>query len=131
MAVPVPSYEYLLRVELALELCLKEAVLGVFHNDHNDINNNGLPRDPGLLYAKMVQFRNKHPNDLRRVIYPNQWALLCPANGQTDSSTLDITLDVVVIENESGIQPSGCNWRVQQILNPQNDADYCIIARNL
>ena len=51
--------------------------------------------------------------------------------GKTDSSTLDITLDVVVIENECGIQPSGRNWRVQQISNPQNDADHCIIARSL
>ena len=131
MAVPVPSCEYFLRVDLALELCLKEAVLGIFHNDHKDVNNNGLPRDPGLLYTRMVQFRNRHSRHLNRVIYSNQWALLCPANGQTDSSSLDITLDVVVIENESGIQPSGGNWRVQQILNPQNDADYCIIARDL
>ena len=129
MAVPVPPCEYILRVELALELCSKESVLGVLHNDHKDRSYNGLPRDPRLLYTRMVQFRNKHSHHLKRVIHSNQWALLCPANGQTDSNNLDITLDVVVIEYESGIQPSGGNWRVKQILNPQNDADYCIIAR--
>ena len=47
--------EYWIRVNLALEYCIKEALIDVLHNAHNDPSYRGLPTNPAQLYQVLFQ----------------------------------------------------------------------------
>ena len=93
----VSKSDYWIRVNISLEFCVKEALIDILHNNGNDPSYTGLPTDPVQLHQHMTRRRG---NRNYRHLKPDQWALLCPANGQTDSREWDITLLVFVIKNE-------------------------------
>eukprot|EP00111_Clytia_hemisphaerica_P013582 TCONS_00039922-protein len=94
-----------IRVNLALEFCVKDALLSILHNLDNDPVYQGLPQNPGQLYQHMLTCKRntKYGQDA--------WDKLCPQNKQqTDSKDWDITLIVAVIRNETNLKPSG-GWK--------------------
>ena len=52
------------RLNLCDELCVKNALLAVLHNDLNDASYTGLPKNPQALYQEMVKFRSIHQKKL-------------------------------------------------------------------
>ena len=103
----VEKSDYWIRVNLALEFCVKEALIHVLHNLDNDPSYSGLPRDPVQLFQHMTRCRgNRNYKHLKA----DQWVLLCPASGQSESKEWDITLLVCVIRNETSLKPLG-GWK--------------------
>ena len=98
----VTKSEFWIRVNLALEVCVKEALIHILHNIHNDPSYKGLPTDPANLYQYMLRCKGK---PAYRILKADQWALLCPANGQSNPIEWDITLIVFVIRNETTLKP--------------------------
>jgi len=104
---PLKSNYYLFwtKVQLALELHVKEALLYLLHNRGNDPLYNGLPEDHGQLYLHLQNWWNNLPlNDQKRldvkILNQNQKDHLFPSSRQqVDSSTWDVTLIVVIIRN--------------------------------
>ena len=103
----VEKSDYWIRVNLALEFFVKEAVIRVLHNLDNDPSYSGLPRDPVQLYQHMTRCRG---NRNYRHLKADQWALLCPTSGQSDSKEWDITLLVCVIRNELALLRPLAGW---------------------
>ena len=98
----VAKSEFWIRVNLALEVCVKEALIHILQNIHNDPSYKGLPTDPADLYQYMSRCKGK---PTYRILKANQWALLCPANGRSNPREWDITLIVFVIRNETTLKP--------------------------
>ena len=112
LSAEVKPYEYWLRVTLALEVHVQTALLDVVHNRNNDPSYQGLPDSPVHLYQYLYQ---NHYGSFQRllkknILKPDQFNLLLPANGQTDSSKWDITLIVLIIRNCTNIQPPINGW---------------------
>ena len=128
-------YENWIRSQIAFEICVNNALDHIIHNDHNDPSYIGLPKDEGQLFNILVLCSNKTMNiALKRVIYKDQWDIVCPQSGRSDITSADATLKVNVIRyNLPGLPPpSPLNgWKVKTVPNPVNKADFCIEAREL
>ena len=111
--------DYWIRVNLTLEFCVKEALIDILHNHGKDPLYQGLPTDPVQLYQyMMIRKGDKEKYKVyHKILKPDQWALLCPSNGQSDSKEWDITLLVFVIKNE---------WKLLKTL-----LQYVVNARDL
>lgn len=94
-----------LHVNLACEICLKEALRSILH-----LKKHGLPEDGRKLYKRMVQFKTSHERELRKVIHDTQWNIICPASGVSNSKDWDITIIKVVIQYEVKIQAPIGSW---------------------
>ena len=103
----VEKSDYWIRVNLALEFFVKEALIRVLHNPDNDPSYSGLPEDPVQLYQHMTRCQG---NRNYRHLKPDQWALLCPKSGQSNSKEWDITLLICVIRNESTLSGPVAGW---------------------
>ena len=77
----VEKCEFWIRVHLALEVFVKEALIHILHNIHNDPSYKGLPTDPVDLYQYMLRCKGK---PVYRNLRADQLALLCPANGRSN-----------------------------------------------
>ena len=104
----VEKSDYWIRANLALEFFVKEALIRVLHNLNHDPSYSGLSRDPVELYKHMKSCLDRDRSKYR--LKPNQWDLLCPASGQSDSKEWDITLLVCVIRNELTLSGPGAGW---------------------
>ena len=98
----VEKCEFWIRVNLALEVCVKEALIDILHNIHNDPSYKGLPTDPIDLYQYLLRCKSKQAY---KKLKPDQWALLCPTSGRSNPIEWDITLIVFVIRNETTLKP--------------------------
>ena len=99
----VEKCEFWIRVNLALEVCVKEALIDILHNIHNDPSYKGLPTDPIDLYQYLLRCKSKQAY---KKLKPDQWALLCPTSGRSNPIEWDITLIIFVIRNETTLKPS-------------------------
>ena len=133
-SIPV-DYEYFIRVNLAIDICLTDALFGILHNEYSDPSYPGLPKDKKQLYQILANFKRRMEKQLKRFVHQDQWNILCPSSGETDSEELDVTLILVVVEYESHIQPPTHpkRWRADPnaIVNPVNEADFCVMAKHL
>ena len=57
----IKKYSFWIRINLAIEIFLKKALLSFLHNDGDkkDPTYTGLTKDPEKLYTKMVQFKTE------------------------------------------------------------------------
>ena len=127
-------YENWIRCQLAYEICVNNALDHIIHNDHNDPSYTGLPKDEGQLFNILVVFKQNFETALKRVIYEDQWDILCPQSGRSDITSADATLKVNVIRyNLPGLPPPSplIGWQVKTVPNPVNKADFCIESREL
>ena len=51
-----------IRVNLAIEYCVKNVLISVLHNLDNDATYQGLPQDATLLYQRMLQCKQNDNN---------------------------------------------------------------------
>ena len=131
-AVVVRECNYWIRVNLAAENHLRDALLNILHNRDNDPSYVGLPEDEVLFYHRMVKFKLREQNNLKNVIKLDQWNILCPPTGKTQSKKLDITLIVIVIRYETKLTPPCGGWILK--LPHRIDvskAAFCLLAREL
>ena len=110
--------EYWIRVNLAIEYCVKNVLISVLHNLGNDATYQGLPQDATLLYQQMLQCKQNKNHPLHKVLSGDQWDILCPPNQQTHSKDFDITLLVAVIRSVIGLKPKG-GWKIK-VLEPND-----------
>ena len=110
--------EYWIRVNLAIEYCVKNVLISVLHNLGNDATYQGLPQDATLLYQRMLQCKQNKNHPLHKVLSVDQWDILCPQNQQTHSKDFDITLLVAVIRSVIGLKPKG-GWKIK-VLEPND-----------
>ena len=131
-SVVIPQCNYWMRVVISLELCVKEALISILHNEHNDPDYQGLPPDESALYQRMVQFKLNYQKQLKNVIKPNQWDILCPATKKSNAKDWDITLIVVVIRYVTNLPPPVGSWQ-QKVpsLMDHSKAAFCLLAREL
>ena len=123
--------EYWIRVNLAIEYCVKNVLISVLHNLGNDATYQGLPQDETHLYQRMLQCKQNVNHPLHKVLSVDQWDILCPQNQQTHSKDFDITLLVAVIRSVIGLKPKG-GWKIK-VLEP-NDTSigaFVFLARDL
>ena len=99
----VEKCEFWIRVHLALEVCVKEALIDILNNIHNDPSYKALPINPADLFKYLKSCLNKKVYQDR--LDDNQRALLCPASGLSNPREWDITLIVFVIRNETTLKP--------------------------
>lgn len=125
--------DYWIRVNLAVEIHLKQALLDILHNTDNDPTYQGLPRDGKQLYARMVQFKATYQKKLARVLKKDQWDVLCDQKiGISDSKQWDITLIVVVIINELQLPPPLNGWQqFPPAAHDKSKAAFVLFARYL
>uniref|UniRef100_A0A7M6DK37 Uncharacterized protein n=1 Tax=Clytia hemisphaerica TaxID=252671 RepID=A0A7M6DK37_9CNID len=123
--------EYWVRIHLALEYCIKEALIGVLHNVHNDTSYTGLPTCPTQLYQIFVQCKQNKKHELNKVLKKEQWEILCPQNGSTNPEDWDITLLITVLRSVVGLQPAG-GWKIKSLQsNDQSIGAFLFLIRHL
>ena len=123
--------EYWIRVNLAIEYCVKNVLISVLHNLGNDATYRGLPQDPTCLYQRMLQCKKDTNHSLHKVLNDDQWDILCPTNKQTHSKDFDITLLVAVIRSVIRLKPKG-GWNIKFLeLNDTSIGAFVFLARDL
>ena len=104
-----------LRLSICVSKHLVTALLNVLHNDGPNPNTSykGIPRDPKALYVflstpqasalikKLVQ---------KKVLKPDQIALLLPPNKETHSCKFDPTLSLVIMRNFTTLITLNGRW---------------------
>ena len=124
------KYNGWMRVQIALEIHLKNALLRVFHNDDADPNFAGFCRNEVTLHSEMCNFKLANSAKLAKVITGKQWDILCPVSHKTDTSKIDITLLFAVIRNV--IKPPPVNgWKLPVTPGDQTTASFCLKAKEL
>ncbi|XP_066927888.1 uncharacterized protein [Clytia hemisphaerica] len=123
--------EYWIRVNLALEYCIKEALIDVLYNSHNDASYHGLPTNPSALYQRLLQCKQDKRNRLHKVLKSDQWNTLCPQNQLSNPEDWDITLLIAVLRTVVGLKPIG-GWDIKN-LSPgdQSIGAYLYLVRKL
>ena len=105
--------EYWIRVNLAIEYCMKDVLISILHNLDNDPSYHGLPTDPKQFYQEMLKCKQNTKHSLHKVLKADQWDILCPPNQQeTNFKDLDITILVALIRSVIGLKPKG-GWKIQ------------------
>ena len=121
-----------IRSGVALQRCVIPALLSVLHNTNNDPSYTGLPQDETKLFQCLCLFKKREEKNVKKVVRSDQWAVLYPASGKTDSKTFDVTLLVIVIRYETNLPAMKGGWGIK---NPDaNDFSkdaFCIAAREL
>jgi len=91
-----PTYLFWTKLNLALDIHVKEALLSLLHNRGNDPSYIGLPEDPGQLFL----YLNQLPQKTKKLLNACQKDQSFPSNGkQVDSSKWDVTLITAIIQN--------------------------------
>lgn len=106
------SCHYWIRVNLSIEICVKEATIDVALNTHNDLSYTGLPSNPQALYQRLFALYQNKKHSLHKVFRPNQWNTLCPPSGQTNLQDCDLTQIIAVLQSENILQPLG-GWKIK------------------
>ena len=127
----ITNCEYWIRVNLALEYCLKEGLINILHNSNSDPSYRGLPNNSTQLFHRMQQCQQNRNHSLHNVLRKEQWDILCPANQQTNPYNWDITLLVAVIRSELKLQPLG-GWKIKTLNgNDRSIGAFVFLIRNL
>ena len=77
--------EYWIRVNLAIEYCVKDVLISILHNLDNDSSYHGLPTDPKQFHQEMWKCKQNetHPlNHSSKGFKSHQWDILCSPNQQ-------------------------------------------------
>ena len=105
-----------LLMEAVADVCLK-----IFHRKFS--------KDPSLLFnelnreiVKLKELKGK------RVLKDDQWKLLFPSNGSTDSSKFDVTLICLLIRAFEIIEPPDGGWNVK-LIKPDDDSEGANLIR--
>ena len=123
--------EYWVRISLALEYCIKEALIDTLHNTNKDPSYNGLPTDPKQLYQVLLKCKQNKKHKLHKVLKPDQWNMLCPNNGLSNPEDWDITLLIAVLRSVVGFQPVG-GWNIKSLQAGDNSiGGYLFLIREL
>ncbi|XP_066931781.1 uncharacterized protein [Clytia hemisphaerica] len=123
--------EYWIRINLALEYCIKEALIDVLHNVHNDTSYTGLPTCRKQLHQIFVQYKQNKKHELNKVLKKEQWEILCPQNGLSNPEDWDITLLIAVLRSVVGLQPAG-GWKIKSLQpNDKSIGAFLFLIRNL
>ena len=77
----VTKSDYWIRVNLALEFCVKDALISILHNLDNDPSYQGLPQNPGQLYQHMLACKQNKNKEFER-LKKDERDKLCPPNQQ-------------------------------------------------
>ena len=126
------KYDHWIRSGVALQRCVIPALLSVLHNSNNDPSYTGLPADETKLFQRLWLFKKREEKNLIKVVRSDQWAVLCPASGKTDSKTFDVTLLVIVIRYETNLPAPKGGWGIKNPdANDFSKAAFCIAAREL
>ena len=121
-----------LRINFIADSCLTDVLLTIIHNRNNDPTYDGLPEGKVDLYKKMQTFKGKYETKLKKVIREEQWNIICPSSGLSDSSKWDITTLTVISQYEVlHAQPPMAGWENDPIpIDLSLAADVCR-ARNI
>ena len=106
--------EYWIKVNLAVDIHVKAALLYILYNQGDDPSYVGLPRNLALLHQHMLQFKRTREHALRHVLKPDHWRKLCPTNSQANPIDWDITLIIVVVINILSLPPPQGGWEQQK-----------------
>ena len=124
--------DHWIRSGVALQRCVIPALLSVLHNTNNDPSYTGLPQDETKLFQRLCLFKKREEKHLKKVVRSDQWTILCPASGKTDSKTFDVTLLVIVIRYETNLPAPKGGWGIKNPdANDFSKAAFCIAAREL
>ncbi|XP_057298381.1 uncharacterized protein LOC130629256 isoform X1 [Hydractinia symbiolongicarpus] len=128
----IPQCDFWMRVGLMLQLCVKSALVWILHNYHNDPTYTGLPDNEVALFNRMASFKNNYQSQLKSIVKPDQWLVLCPPTGKSNAKDWDITLIIIVICYETKLSPPQGGWK-QKVPRPgdQSKAAFCLRAREL
>lgn len=122
----IASSENWQRINLASELCIREALLDILHNRNNDPSYDGLPEDEASLFPRMQVFRPTHERRLRSIIRPNEWAIICPITGRSNSNDWEFRIIRLVIQYENLIPPPLGGWKMgDSLLDNTKAANVC------
>jgi len=129
-----------MRLSVTNQVCVKGALLDILHDPTI-----GVSKNKQKFCTLLFTFKAQEERNLRGVIKPFQWQILChfcdancstpcPKSGQTDSNDLDITCIIVLIIHLTKLPPPlGRNgWR--QTLPQQGDVSVAasvLLARDL
>lgn len=108
------SCHYWVRVNLSIEICVKDAAIDVAYNTHNDPSCTGLPSNKQALYQLLLTRYNDKNHSLHRVFKPNQWNALLPPSGQTDLRECDLTQIISIVQSEKVVKPLG-GWGIKSL----------------
>lgn len=132
---PVAPWEFYMRVDLALELCVKDALLRILHNEIYHRTYVGLPRNDAALHRAMLKFKSTHKGKLNRILRADQWLVICPQNGKTNSQNFDIPIIVILTEYCLPGLPAPAppkHWDIREPLSTdQSIAAFCLHAKLL
>lgn len=106
------SSHYWIRVNVAVEVCLKEAVIDVALNVQNDPSYTGLPANPQELFQTFNNFYKNRNHPLHRVLKPSQWSTLIKPSGQTYLQDCDMTIIISAVQSEDIVRPVG-GWKIK------------------
>ena len=124
--------DHWIRSGVALQRCVIPALFSILHNTTNDSSYIGLPQDETKLFQRLCIFKKKEEKNLKNVVRSDQWAILCPASGKTDSKQFDVTLLVILIRYETNLPAPLGGWRIKNPdANDFSKAAFCIAAREL
>lgn len=121
-----------MRISVSLQVCVKPALLDVFHNRNNDPSYGTIPDNEAALYQVLYNFKVQNQNKFKNIIRPSQWDIMCPVSGKSCSNDLDITSTVFLIINLANLPPPNGGWK--QLLPQPGDnskAANCLLARQL
>ena len=91
---------------IRLVTLLKHAGIEVLRNIFHDPSYGGRSRDPATLYSELQPYESNVRNCLKkRILAQDQYDLIYPLNGKTDSNTFDITLLIFLIINCTRVKP--------------------------
>ncbi|XP_066920142.1 uncharacterized protein [Clytia hemisphaerica] len=132
VAQAIQEIENWLRLATLLHEPLKGALLALLHNDYNDPNYVGLPRNSTALNIELRK-QQSTINQLAKkgVLKKSQVDTLLPPNSnQTDSQTFDITLIIVLIINFTTLPPPKKGWKKALDPTDVSPAAFVLLARD-
>ncbi|XP_066931512.1 uncharacterized protein [Clytia hemisphaerica] len=108
----IKEIEYWLRLATLLHEPMKESLLNILHNHYNRTDYVGLPSDPTLLNAELRKNINKIKQlQSKKILKKDQVEVLLPTgSNQTDSSTFDVTLIILLIISFTTLPPPINGW---------------------
>jgi len=132
--------QYWMRLSVTNQICVKEALLDILHDPVT-----GVSKNEQNFYQMLVVFKANEKRNLRGVIKPFQWQILChvcdvncstpcPNNGNTDSNDLDITCIIVLIIHLTTLPPplGRSGWKQTQPQQGDHSvAAFVLLARDL
>ncbi|XP_057292394.1 uncharacterized protein LOC130621106 isoform X1 [Hydractinia symbiolongicarpus] len=129
----VTQYKHWFQLGLLHHEVLKVSLLAVLHNYNNLPSYKGLPSDAVQLFDRLNNKTNhKKIKKLlnKGIIKQDQFDLIYPKGGATDSTKFDITLIVVLLRNCTNLPPPVQGWDVKYpSVNDQSLAAFVIRAR--